>query len=142
MSDTAKNLYKKVSALKDLKSAIKEVKKTFTASEPVADVNVTKALPANDPAPETANAAQPLKYLGRKKMLGGVLSHLIGSGNDGDNSYQMDVHLEKYNKGMPCVMLSLMSPKGEVLDHSPEHHKDMKDAIKAIVNHRMKKAWK
>lgn len=139
MSETAKNLYKKVSALKDLKSAIKEVKKTFHDAEPV---KVTKALPANEPVPETAHDAQPLKYLGRKKMLGGVLSHLIGSGHDGDNSYQMDVHLEKYNKGMPCVMLSLMSPKGEVLDHSPEHHKDMKDAVKAIVNHKMKKAWK
>lgn len=138
MSDDVKNLYKKVSSLKDLKSAIKEVKKTLTTSEPQIDVKITKA----QEQMEQPKQDKQLKYLGRKKIIGGILSHLIGTGEQNDNSYQMDVHLEKYHKGMPCVILSLISPKGEVLDHSPDHHKDMKEAIKAIVNHKMKKAWK
>jgi len=132
MSNDA-NLYKKVSQLKDLRLAIKEVKKV-SQPEPV---KITKAQ-----EPMESQKEYPLKYLGRKKMLGGILSHLIGSGQDGDNNYEMSVNLEKYNKGMPCVILSHISPKGEVLDHSDEHYDDMKNAIKAIVNHKMKKAWK
>ena len=137
MGQDTKNLYKKVSALKDLKAAIKEVKSSMPAPE-AEPVKVTKALTAS----EEPKQEYPLQYMGRKKILGGILSHLIGTGKESDPSYQMDVHLEKYNKGMPCIILSHMSPKGEVLDHSHEYYKDMKQAIKAIVNHKMKKAWK
>ncbi len=138
MAEDTKELYKKVSAFKDLKQAIKEVKKATPAPEAV---KVTKA----EDKPEEQKATEPksaLQYLGRKKLLDGVLSHLIGTGADGHNHYQMDVHLEKHSKGIPCITLSLISPKGEVLDHSPDHHKDMKAAIKAIVSHNQKKAWK
>lgn len=135
-----KELYKKVAALKDLRGAIKEVKKA-NMSEPV---KITKADPAKVEIQESSvkdDSDMPLKYLGRKKMLGGILSHMIGSGKDGEPHYQMDVHLEKHSKNMPSIILSHMSPKGEVLDHSPEYHKDMKSAIKSIVSHKMKKCW-
>lgn len=138
MAKEASEFYKKVSSLKNLTEAIKEVKKTLPK-----DVKVTKALPANQPVPgsEVTIKDAPMKYLGRKKVINGILSHMIGTGNDGDNHYQMDVDLEKYNKEMPCVHVSLVSPNGEIKDQSPERYKKMKDAVSAVVLHKMKKAW-
>lgn len=138
MSDSVRNFYKKVSLLRDLKDAIKEVKKTFTASEPPTDVKNT--IPS-----ESAKQSKPdhkLQYLGRKRIIGDILSHRIGTHKENDNSYQMDVHLDQYHKGIPCIILSVIAANGEVLERSPDYYKNMKEAIKAIVNHNTKRAWK
>lgn len=137
MANNPSELYKKIAGLKDLTSAIKEVKKTLPSNKKPKEVAVAKKSEDIEKKPEHG-----LKYLSRNKMINGVLSHLIGTGNDGDNHYQVAVNLEKYHKKMPSVNISVISPKGEVLDNSPENYKNMKDAIKGLVGHNMKKAWK
>jgi hypothetical protein len=59
-----------------------------------------------------------------------------------DDHYQVDVNLEKYSQKMPCISISLVAPDGQIKDQSSEQYKDMKDAMKALVGHSMKKAWK
>lgn len=146
MSKNSSELYKKIAGLGDLRHAIKEVKKAQKANIPVPEV-AKKAEPEVQQAPQekpkqVSTPEHGLKYLSRNKMAGGVLTHLIGSGKDGDNHYQVAVNLEKYHKKMPSISISVVSPKGEVLDHSSENHQHMKSAIKSLVNHNMKKAWK
>lgn len=137
MDKNTKELYKKVAGLKDLKSAIKEVKKTLTANESDKTVEVTKNDKADDSKPQ-----HKLKYLSRNKVANGILSHLIGTGEMNDGHYQVDVNLEKHSQKMPCISISLVSPDGQIKDQSSEQYKDMKDAMKALVGHSMKKAWK
>ncbi len=137
MAADPKELYKKVAGLRDLKSAIKEIKKANTEVQP--EKVIEKAEPKKEEKPKPDHN---LKYLGRKKLVDGILSHMIGSDEPDSHHYQMDVNMDKHAKGLPCVMLSAISHKGEILDHSADYHKDMKDAIKSIVHHKMKKAWK
>lgn len=133
----SKELYKKISSLKDLRTAIKEVKKTLNEKSPVEIEKNDKEIPEQEDKPQ-----HNLKYLARQKVVNGVLSHIIGTGEDNDPYYKMDVSLDKYQQKLPCVLVSLVSPKGDIKDQSSEQYKDMKTAIKALVNHHIKKSWK
>jgi hypothetical protein len=133
-------LYKKLSSLKDLKHAIKTVKKTLTAAEPAPAKEIKKSAEpkVETPQPESEHK---LKYIGRKKLSNGVLSHMIGSAEPEAHHYQMDVDLDKHSKALPCVSISVVSPKGEIIDQHEIQHKNIKDAIGAVVHHSIKKAW-
>lgn len=225
MSDNLKKLYKKINALKDLKAAIKEVKKAMFAEQKAESNNVKgdflskrsesvlnlfgreyqkkldddldsnkeeaydDSLNAdtnrdyiihtadedddddsdlaekedfesieNDDArrdyiihiadddlredkPEDYENHSRLKYLGRKKMIGNVLTHLIGTGNEDDHKYQMEVHLDRHNKNLPSIIVSVISPSGEILESSPVFYDSIKNAVQAIVDHNLKKVW-
>jgi hypothetical protein len=71
-------LYKKLSSLKDLKHAIKTVKKTLTAAEPAPAKEIKKSAEpkVETPQPESEHK---LKYIGRKKLSNGVLSRVYRS---------------------------------------------------------------
>lgn len=128
------DLYKKIQSLHNLKEAIKEVKKAFGQNK-----KVEKAEPA--PINASKDSISKLKYLGRKKIANGILTHIIGTGEDNDSHYHVDLHLEKYNQKQPAIVISVLSPKGEVLDHSNKTYSDIKEALKAIIKHKLKKTW-
>lgn len=143
-----KDLYKKISALSDLKDAIREVKKTMKPSEE-SSASASKSIPEVKKAEPTKPAEEKpmegkqhgLGYLGRK-LANGKITHMIGSGKDNDNHYQVEVDLSKHSRQLPAITLSHVSPKGVILDQHSEQHKSLKNAIQALMSHHMKKSWK
>lgn len=117
--------YKKITNLKDLRDAIKFLKKAIKSGE----LYLQKS--------ESNN----LKYLGKSKLRRGVLSHLIGTTSGHDNFYRLSIDLEKYSKGEKSVSVELISPKGETIETLKNRFVTPKSGIRAIVNHFHKKKW-
>jgi hypothetical protein len=123
----ALELLEKVKQLKDLREAIDLVR-----SE-----GLTKAV---QPMESTGNGGE-LQHLGVHELSPGVLTHIIGTGNNDTHHYHCEVNMASMAKGEPHIAIKVVDHTGRPLAHAPHVHNDMKKAVASIVKHFNKCEW-
>lgn len=111
MMNKSEALFKKIKELKDLRSAIREVKKSQLE--------------------KMAKSAPELKHLGMIKPSEGVISHIIGPGLEGVHKYRCDVNLTDDQPKIKVFIINdddTLTPNNKIFD-------SIKDAMKEIVHH-------
>jgi hypothetical protein len=126
-------LYKKLHSLKDMREAIRMYKASVQESD------MEKAEPTQ--APVVPSAVADLKYIGRKKLSGAQMVHMVGSKDPSKPYYEISVNLHGHAQKIPSISVHSMHANGKLIDSSPRLHSDMKSAMKDVYSHAIGKGW-
>ena len=80
---------------------------------------------------------------GSKGLKQNVVTHRIGTpGESMPHEYAVDFNLEHEAKGLPAYTVHQVDKKhGQAISHAPTPHKDIKSAVRSVMNHAHYGKW-
>lgn len=129
-------LVKKIKSIKDLRDAIKTYKDFKKDENYKAPSNPQPSVEV--PKPELGNG---LQYLGRKKLVDGHLTHMIGIKGSNHPYYELTVDLHKHSQKLPSISIRNVASNGGLLSQNNHTYNNIGQAVKEINNHFLSKRW-
>jgi len=124
MSDLKSQIMEKLRKVKDLTQAILLVRQV---AKPKAEV--TKAEPLAPQEPDS------LKHVGQYLGAPGYITHVIGTGKEGQPHYKMSVNMKRLAQGEPHITVDVHGHDGSHKGKSHKLYANIKEAVRDILNH-------
>lgn len=133
------DLMKKLHSLKDLRSAISEVKSLTKDEAKVIQMPQKESVPSEKPKMPSNS---PLKHMGTNftKAGQGIIIHQVGVPG-ASTHYEMHHNAHDAGENKPAFSLQLVNSKGALISKSPKNFNSHIDAAKEIANHSMNGNW-
>lgn len=126
-------LFKKISALRNLSDAIHQVREHLQKDAKV--LNMRQPQPT---APVKIDG--PLEHLGRKATQNGVITHMIGRRGTASPYYEIQVDAHKMGK-VPHIAVAQIGVNGGLISRHPQRFRNVEDAVKSASKHSKSGVW-
>ena|ERR1017187_1162035 len=123
---------KKIQDLKDLRQAISAVRNS--------ELEKANVVPMKPNTPIQQHDMGALQHLGFKKIIPGVVTHMIGTrGVNSPHHYEVDVNMTQPKHVF--TINKVQSSDGSVIERDPTPHKNESSAVRSILSHHGGTGW-